>query len=157
MFNTHTGLWSEYLLDSGSIVGLCQSDGRLYAVSVGTASTKIYSLSGDGGTSQAVSSYVEFAPLEYRSDSSRYNLRERSKYISRLFIGIRSSGNVTVKIKYDEGGTWTTVKVIPASARSVALIGVVPRRCKSFRLRLESEAYWELHSVGAEFAAGNTF
>ncbi len=76
------------------------------------------------------------------------------KTLSRIYFRVQTEGVLALTVSYD-GGPWREVGCVFGEEKGLQTLQLVPRRCDSFRVRLEGEGDWKLWAVSREYNAGS--
>jgi hypothetical protein len=102
-----------------------------------------------GGDRRGVRWFCESGPMGLSETDRKFVSRISLRY--RLELGAA----VTVQIQYDESGRWQTVKRLGGTKLHAGTLAIWPRRCDTFRLRLEGVGGFVLYSIGWERERGS--
>lgn len=132
VFDTQTGLWLRQ--DALHVADFANADGELYALDADTGA--VLSLTGRAGTLESAVSWAAVT-------GDKHYISPDRKYPGRLDLRLRLSPGSAVRVllSYDGAGVWTEAGGLSAPAgaetATVLRLPVRPRRCDSYRLRLE--------------------
>ena len=128
-----------------------QDDGRIWCISDDEPDD---ALADEETKKQSkMQSFVEFA--DFYNYTSASGTGTNRKYVTRLLMRMECESSITVKIMYDSSGIWRTAATIPATAKTSRVCSVPINRCDHYRIRLESEGAWKLHSISEDYVTGS--
>lgn len=76
------------------------------------------------------------------------------KTVRRVYFRVQTEDTLTLSVSYD-GGPWQTVQTVSVPEKTLHTLQLIPRRCDSFRIRLEGTGDWKLWAMGREYYAGS--
>jgi hypothetical protein len=146
VYDTVLGLWHRE--DDAAVMDFAWCDGELYML---TQEGEVY-MTGRirtpaGQEETCVHSLVEMGDF-YSSTLER-------KILNRLYFRVQTTGKLRLFVSYD-GGTWEGVGYVQGKEKGLQTIPLIPRRCDSFRVRLEGEGDWKLWALSREYSTGST-
>jgi hypothetical protein len=84
-----------------------------------------------------------------------YSSTLERKILNRLYFRVQTTGTLGLFVSYD-GGSWENVGYVQGKEKGLQTIPLIPRRCDSFRVRLEGEGDWKLWALSREYSTGST-
>lgn len=102
---------------------------------------------GRGTQEEGPAAGCEFGPWT-QSGAGRFAVR-------RLHLRLQSEEPLTVLVEYDGSGRWEKAAAVDPGGKGCRSVQLTPRRCESFRLRLEGEGPWTLWALGWEYESGS--
>jgi len=153
VYDTAYNAWARE--DDVDITHFAQLDGELYML---TADGEIWSVNGTAPEQLRDATYGPEAAVNWELITGPLGLDEPySKYISsiQLHVACDLGSTVHVDVRYDAEEEWQELfKLDPVLARSMT-IPVVPRRCRTMRLRIRGTGAFELYSINKTIEQGS--
>lgn len=141
--------------DDVHITHFAQLDGELYML---TAEGEIWSVNGTAPENLLDDTSGSEKPVEWELVTGALGLDEPySKYISsiQLHVTCELGSAVRLDVAYDDQDTWSEMfRLDPVRTRSLT-IPVVPRRCRTMRLRVRGTGAFELYSITKTIEQGS--
>lgn len=153
VYDTKTNAWCKE--DDAAVTHFAHLDGELYML---TETGEIWSVNGSAPTNILDGTSRSEGTVEWELVTGPMGLDEPySKYISGLQIHIACGlgSAVRLEVSYDEETVWREVfRLDPVKTRSLT-IPVVPRRCRTMRLKLRGTGAFELYSITKAIEQGS--
>ncbi len=142
VYDAATGVWHRE--DSTRAVSFCRCGTALYML---TQDGRVLSLCGSPDGDSSLSREGDFH-WSCTTNSMGFD-RPDHKYVSRLSLRLETEYGCRFRVltEYDCDGIWHDNGVLPSEGDSSLTVSVTPRRCDSFRLRIEGRGALKLRSV----------
>lgn len=156
-YDTVTGIWHCLSDDSGGAGTAVTFKRRMYFIGDSPSLWTLDAGNGAGSAPDGVQWYAETGEIGYRnpfSSSTAFDSPAR-KYVSRVFVrlGLALNCTATMLISYD-GGPWEPIESLTGRQMAPHIEMITPRRCDSFRLRLQGIGACEIQSIAFELQTG---
>ncbi len=149
--------WSLYVYDTQ--LDLWHREDDTQAIDFAWCAGELYFLAADGNIWQTgrvreqqgtpeddVGSSCEFADF--------YSGGVERQGVKRLYFRVQVGGTLSLYVSYD-GGDWQLVGTVSESPRAIKTLHLIPRRCDSFRVKLEGVGQWKLWGMSREYYTGS--
>lgn len=154
------GVWTLFVYDTRHGLWFTEKDSQVRAFGWNGAFTfcngagDIWCESGkDSDKEDPPQSLVEFGDFTYGGP----NRQGLSKLQLRLEVGRGAAARVSVM--FDSSGIWQPVRTVrgdeTAGRKGSRYLPVIPRRCDHFRIKIECDGPWKLHSLTQEVYTGS--
>ncbi len=145
VYDTVLGLWHRE--DAAEVMDFAWCGGELYMLLSGGGLWQIGRVrEPDGTEEETVGSMAEFADF-YDGTAGR-------KTIAHLYFRVQTEQTLRLFVSYD-GAPWQEAGCVRAGTKAIQTLHLIPRRCDSFRVRLEGEGDWKLWALSREYLAGS--
>ena len=138
LWHRHSDPDTRWMAENGNTLYLLAADGQLWQTDDPT-----------GETDAPVRWYAETAPLHRRESGRRFLTKLE------LQLALEAGSEVRVLIRYDETGPWVQAGQLRPALRRSAVLPVRPRKCDTFRLRLEGSGDATLYGISRVFTKGS--
>ena len=153
VFDTASNAWC--CEDDVHVTDFAQLDGELYML---TAEGEIWSVNGTAPESLRDETYEPEEPVTWQLITGPIGLDEPySKYISRLqlHVACELGSALRVDVAYNEENSWQEIfRLDPVRTRSLT-IPLIPKRCRTMRLRIWGVGKFELYSITKTIEQGS--
>lgn len=142
------GMWSEQT--SGEITDMA-SFGTDLAMSYDEYLSFILTNRGVREDINGITWYAETSDIDFSTPDAKYISSVSFK------VAMNTESTFRVLMKYDDQEEWTVGCDIRAKGHKIVNIPVKPRRCDSFRIRIEGNGYIRLHYIVKNIEEGSEF
>ena len=154
VYDTATGVWCRE--DDANVKWFATLGNELYFLDAGGA---LWSVGASGTAEYGDSAFAALeAPVEWLLETGDMGLDAAyNKYVSgiQLYAECDLGATVCVELQYDGCGAWTEVfRSAPVRRRSL-VIPIIPRRCRTLRMRLHGVGGFRLYSIVRKTEAGS--
>lgn len=153
VYDTGSNAWCRE--DGIEVTHFANLDGELYML---TSDGEIWSVNGNAPESLKDETCAMEESVEWELITGPIGLDEPySKYISRiqLHVACEPGSAVQAEIQYNEDGLWYEIfRLDPVKTRSMT-IPLIPKRCRTMRLKLRGTGMFELYSVTKTIEQGS--
>lgn len=153
VYDTGSNAWCRE--DGIEVTHFANLDGELYML---TSDGEIWSVNGNAPESLKDETCAMEESVEWELITGPIGLDEPySKYISRiqLHVACEPGSAVRAEIQYNEDGLWYEIfRLDPVKTRSMT-IPLIPKRCRTMRLKLRGTGMFELYSVTKTIEQGS--
>lgn len=153
VYDTQNGAWCRE--DGADVTHFAQLDNELYML---YANGEIWSVNGTAPEYLKTEDAKEEDAVEWELETGDIGLDEPySKYISsvQLHVACSLGSSVSVSVRYDSDHVWEELfRLDPVNTRSMT-IPVIPKRCRTLRIRLRGRGAFELYSITKNIEQGS--
>lgn len=152
VYDTQSGAWC--IEDNAPVTHFAELDGELYML---FENGEIWTVNGTAPENIADDTQTEEC-VEWELETGDIGLDEPySKYISSLQLHVACSlgSSFSVDVRYDADHVWEElIRLDPINTRSMT-VPVIPKRCRTLRLRLRGKGAFELYSITKNIEQGS--
>ena len=143
VYDSERKLWSRE--DDPGIVSFCRSGTKLYMLCQSGDKSTVYAADSDGiaGTPEKENSYE----WSFETGDMGYDTPHH-KYVSRVVLRLEPEAGAEATVSLSrEGGEWVTEYAFTGTGDGIKTVEVRPRRCASFRIKVEGRGKCVLRSL----------